>query len=116
MAEPFGIAAGVITVIDAAAKVIKTCKHLIETAHDAPKDLCHILIEISSLKATLESLNYLSSTDCHFSETVRGLVEANGAVQGCRDTVEQLATELGNLSLSSGSQTAPGKRQVLERE
>jgi hypothetical protein len=114
MAEPFGIAVGVMTVIEATAKVIKTCKHLIETAHDAPKELCHIFIEISSLKATLESLNYLSSADCDFSDAVRGLIEADGAVQGCRNTVEQLAVELDGLSIANSSQATLGKRQKLK--
>jgi hypothetical protein len=114
MAEPFSLAAGVITVIEATAKVIQTCKHLIETARDAPKDLCHIFIEISSLKATLESLHYLSVADCEFSDAVRGLVEIDGAIHGCRDTVEMLAAELDGLGISNSSQTSTGKRQKLK--
>jgi len=66
MAEAFSIAAGVLTVIDLSVKVISKCKHLIETTKDAPKDLRQIFIEISSLKATLKSLKFLSDTDSEF--------------------------------------------------
>jgi hypothetical protein len=37
MAEAFGVVAGVLTVLDLTAKVIKQCKSLLETAHDAPR-------------------------------------------------------------------------------
>jgi len=114
MAEAFGVAAGALTVIDLTAKVISKCKHLIETAHDAPKDLRHIFIEISSLKTTLESLQYLSAADSDFADAVRDLNEVDGAVKGCRRAVEQLAAELDGLSISTNSQTAPGKRQMLK--
>ena len=114
MAEAFGIAAGALTVIDLTTKAISKCKHLIETANDAPKDLRHIFIEISSLKATLESLEYLSATDNDFADAVRDLNEVDGAVKGCHTAVEELAIELDGLSISKASQTAPGKRQRLK--
>ena len=37
MAEAFGIVAGGLTVLELTAKVVKQCKSLIETAHDAPR-------------------------------------------------------------------------------
>jgi len=37
MAEAFGVAAGGLTVLELTIKVIKQCKTLIETAHDAPR-------------------------------------------------------------------------------
>jgi hypothetical protein len=113
MAEAFGVAAGVLTVIDLSVKIIAKCKHLIETAHDAPKDLRQIFIEISSLKATLESLQFLSTADSQFSDTLRDFDKVDGAVTGCRDTMKELAAELDGLSLSQKAQTTPGKRQKL---
>jgi hypothetical protein len=46
MAEAFGVAAGVLTVIELSVKVISKCKHLIATTKDAPKDQRQIFIEI----------------------------------------------------------------------
>jgi hypothetical protein len=116
MAEAFGVAAGIITVIESSAKVIKVCKHLIETAHDAPRDLCHIFIEISSLNAALESLKYLRNSECDVSDLLRQLDVDNGAIAGCRDTIEELEAELNGLSLSprEGSQKGPGKKERVK--
>ncbi|KAF2469240.1 uncharacterized protein BDR25DRAFT_263686 [Lindgomyces ingoldianus] len=117
MAEAFGIAAGILTVIDLTAKVISKCKHLIETAHDVPRDLRLIFIEISTLKATLESLKYLSDMDLNFPDVVRNLDEIGGAIKGCRDTVEELAAELDGLSFltpQKSLQAAPSKRRMIK--
>lgn len=114
MAEAFGIAAGVLTVIDLSVKVISKCKHLIETTKDAPKDLRQIFIEISPLKATLESLKFLSDTDSEFSGTLQSLNEVEGAVRGCHNAVDELSKELDGLSISQSSQATQGKRQMLK--
>lgn len=112
MAEAFGVAAGALTVIELTSKLIGQCKHLIETTRDAPQDLNRILVEISSLKAALESLHYLSSAGRDFSNNVRRLEGSEGAIKGCKDAVAQLATELDGLAL--GSQCAPSKRQKIQ--
>jgi len=112
MAEAFGIAAGALTVIELTSKLISQCKYLIETTQDAPQDLNRILVEIASLKAALESLHYLSSAGCDFSDNVRRLENAGGAVKGCEDAVAQLAAELDGFAL--GSQSGPRKRQKIQ--
>ena len=112
MAEAFGIAAGALTVIELTSKLISQCKHLIETTRNAPQDLNRILVEITSLKAALDSLHFLSSAGCDFSDNVRRLKDAEGAVKGCEDAVSQLTAELDGLAL--GSQCAPGKRQKIQ--
>ncbi|KAF2649992.1 hypothetical protein K491DRAFT_721180 [Lophiostoma macrostomum CBS 122681] len=99
MAEAFGIVSGALTVVEASTKVISKCKHLIETVQDAPKDLQHVLIEISTLQATLNSLHYISATHPDFSCVCIHMVEVNGAVEGCRSIVEELARELDGLSI-----------------
>lgn len=114
MAEAFGIAAGAVTVIEITAKVISKCKHIIRTTHDAPKDLRNILIEVSSLQATLESLDFLSTADCDFADAVKGLANIEGAITGCRDTMEDLAAELDGLAISGGKSSSSGKRQRLK--
>jgi hypothetical protein len=37
--------------------VVKQCKRLMENAHDAPRDIRHIFIEVSALKAVRGELN-----------------------------------------------------------
>ncbi|KAF1951136.1 hypothetical protein CC80DRAFT_386702, partial [Byssothecium circinans] len=112
MAEAFGVAAGVLTIIELTSKLISQCKHLIETTRDAPQDLNRILVEIASLKAALESFHYLSSAGTDFSDNVKRLEDAEGAVKGCEDAVAQLALELDGLAL--GSQSAHRKRQRIQ--
>ena len=74
----------------------------------------HIFVEISSLKAVFESLQFLSDTDTDFSDAVQNLTSATGAVTGCRDIAEQLAQELSGLSVSPDSYAGTGKRQRLK--
>lgn len=113
MAEAFGVGAGILTVIELTAKITSRCKYLIETAQDAPRDLRHIFVEISSLKSVLESFQFLFESESGFSDTVQNLGNVDGTVQGCRTTVEDLARELDGISLSQGSQTTVGKRQKI---
>jgi hypothetical protein len=118
MAEAFGIASGALTAIEASLKVISKCKHLIETTRDAPKDLRHIFIEITSLKATLESLAFLSGADSDFSQAISDLNGMDGAVTGCRTTMNQLATELDKVKISTAGDNsisgATRKRQKVK--
>ncbi|KAK7423247.1 hypothetical protein QQZ08_009143 [Neonectria magnoliae] len=60
MAEAIGLAASIIAVVDPSLKVISKCKDIIETAKEAPRDLRTILVEISSLRSTLENLQFLT--------------------------------------------------------
>lgn len=76
------------------------------------QDLRHIFIELSSLKAVLESFDFLSRAE--FSDTAQSLGDADGLVEGCRGTVDELSKELDGLSLANTSQVAPRKRQRIE--
>jgi hypothetical protein len=114
MAEAFGVAAGALTVVELSVKVISRCKHLIETTRDAPKDLRHVLIEICSLKATLESLDILSGTESDVSEMLCTGTELKSTLSHCRETVEDLTLELDRLSISQNAQSGQGKRQKLK--
>ncbi|KAH7115873.1 hypothetical protein B0J11DRAFT_593496 [Dendryphion nanum] len=115
MAEAIGAVASVLTIIEATVKVIKTCKELVETTREAPRDICHVLVEISSLKAALESLEFLSSVDCDSSHGLRRMVSDEGAVRSCGDTVEQLANELSKLTVSVNSQHSLRASHALKK-
>ncbi|KAF1951390.1 hypothetical protein CC80DRAFT_210542 [Byssothecium circinans] len=114
MAEAFGVAAGALTLIEASAKIISRCKHLIETTRDAPKELRHILVEISSLKATLESLQFLFGNENTFSNDPTKRSELGGALSHCHGTVEELANELDGLSIAQDAQPQISKRRILK--
>ncbi|KAF2647623.1 hypothetical protein K491DRAFT_699509 [Lophiostoma macrostomum CBS 122681] len=112
MAEPFGIATGALTVLEVTTKLVKTCKSLIETAQDAPRELRQIFIEVSSLKTVLENFDFLSQPG--LSSTAQMLADPDGVVEGCRSTVDELAKELDQLSLARSSNAHPGKRRRIE--
>ncbi|KAF2106329.1 hypothetical protein BDV96DRAFT_654718 [Lophiotrema nucula] len=104
MAEALGIVSGSLTVLELTVKVFKQCKHLIETTQDAPRDLKHIFIEISSLKAVLESFDTLS----------QGSLHDKSVVEGCRSTVDEISQELEGLSITHGLSVGSGKRQRIK--
>ncbi|KAF2677735.1 hypothetical protein K458DRAFT_279402, partial [Lentithecium fluviatile CBS 122367] len=112
MAEVFGVVAGSLTVLEITAKVVKQCKTLMETAHDAPRELRHIFIEVSSLKAVLENLEFLTQPE--FSDTAQSVADVNGVVEGCRSAVDEISKVLDGLSLTNTSHVVPGKRQRIK--
>ncbi|KAF2006290.1 hypothetical protein P154DRAFT_570353 [Amniculicola lignicola CBS 123094] len=90
------------------------CKSIIEAAHDAPKDLRHIIVELSSLKAVLEEPKFLADTDGDFPDTVKNLDRVDGAVNGCRVTVDNLSKELAGLTFEPPNQTQASKSKRLK--
>ncbi|KAI9709246.1 MAG: hypothetical protein M1820_003366 [Bogoriella megaspora] len=59
MAEVLALAASILSVVQIADRVIKTCKDIVEAVRDAPDDLKLILLEISALKSILDLLSSL---------------------------------------------------------
>jgi nicotinate-nucleotide pyrophosphorylase len=114
MAEALGLASSIITVIELSAKAVKQCKHIIDTARDAPRDLRNILVEVSSLKAALENLDYLNKIDHDFAEEVSNQKGIGNAVHKCEETLGDLVKQLGDLSIRDSRQTRPGKRAKLK--
>ncbi|ETS76160.1 hypothetical protein PFICI_11547 [Pestalotiopsis fici W106-1] len=114
MAEALGLASSIITVIELSAKAVKQCKHIIDTARDAPKDLRNILVEVSSLKAALENLDYLTKIDHDFAEEVSNQKGIGNAVNKCEETIGDLVKQLGDLTIRDSRQTQPGKRAKIK--
>ncbi|KAF7537322.1 hypothetical protein G7054_g3825 [Neopestalotiopsis clavispora] len=114
MAEALGLASSIITVIELSAKAVKQCKHIIDTARDAPRDLRNILVEVSSLKAALENLDYLNKVDHDFAEEVSNQKGIGNAVHECEETLGDLVKQLGDLSIRDSRQTRPGKRAKIK--
>lgn len=69
---------------------------------------------MSSLKAVLESFDFLSRAE--FSDTAQSLMDSNGIVEACQRTVDELSKELDGLSLANISHVnvTLGKRQRIK--
>lgn len=87
--DPVSISASVIAFIQIADRVIRACKHCIDTIKDAPKDMQMILGEAISLRAIIDSLN---PADMHAStaKLVPSLFAQSGPVEGCRRCLSAL--------------------------
>jgi hypothetical protein len=89
--DPISAGASVIAFIQLADRVIELCKYYIETAHDAPHDLRVILVEISSLRAVLDNIDFLLKTDPEFaSRAVQTIGATDGPVYQCRQSLQKL--------------------------
>ncbi len=63
MAEAIGVAASIVAVIQLADRVATVCTKYISTCRDYPKDLRSIYVEVSSVKAVFEGLQFLDAND-----------------------------------------------------
>jgi hypothetical protein len=90
MAEALALGSSIIGVIQIADRVISLCKWYIETAREAPSDLRTILVETSTTKTILETLQFL--VDCSHGPltTLNSLTGDEGPIEGCRRTVAEL--------------------------
>ena len=85
-------AASLIAVVGLADKVISRCHRYLSAVKGCPSDLRTILLEISSIKAVIENLEFLrsNSPDPHLKQLLLSLDGADGPVQGCRECLQQL--------------------------
>ncbi len=91
MAEIIGLAASIIAVVELSGHIASTCKSLIETIQDYPKDLRLIFVETGSLKVLFEGLSFLKEDNPTDSATLQRLWGADGPVAGCKAAMDQLA-------------------------
>lgn len=91
MAEIIAVGASLIAVIQVADRIIGICKSYISSVHDAPSDLRAILIEISAAKAVYENLKFLDSCGSPGSLLSNSLSGADGPIEGCLRSVNELA-------------------------
>jgi hypothetical protein len=91
MAEFLAVGASIVAFLQLTDRVISVCKFYIETVHDVHHDLRVILVEVSSLKATLETLSFLFHSDPEFApDTLRNLESPNGALTACNKSLAEL--------------------------
>jgi hypothetical protein len=90
MAEAIGLAASIIAIVQIADSVIELCKFYIETLHDCPSDIRTILVETSTTKSILESVQFLASCKNGPSTMLEGLGGTDGPIKGCRSAITKI--------------------------
>ncbi|KAH0436668.1 L-galactose dehydrogenase [Colletotrichum camelliae] len=90
MAEAFGLVASIFATVQIADRVISLCKRYIESIRDAPSDLRTILVEVSAMKAVLESIKFLVKYDNEQPTISNSLRGKSGPVEGCLETMKSL--------------------------
>ena len=89
-----GVAANVIAVVQISEQVISACYQYYRTAKDAKKDILDIINIVGGLKTTLENLCLLLNDHDDQGELPH-LKSLNGALDMCKDAIEELASKLG---------------------
>ncbi|KAK2787291.1 hypothetical protein FQN53_005450 [Emmonsiellopsis sp. PD_33] len=108
MAEAVALAAGIIAFAQVVDRIIVVCKYYIEAADGCPRDVRTILVEVSSLKALLENLEFILKCDSSPSPTLEKLARSNGPIEACRKSLEDVEKLFPCLP-----QTSPGKKQRI---
>ncbi|KAF2092965.1 hypothetical protein NA57DRAFT_10921, partial [Rhizodiscina lignyota] len=109
--EAIAIGASIIAFIQITESVIKVCKYYISTCEDAPSDIRGILVELSSLKAVLENLEFLSTSHKEPAKPLQELKRPNGVLDECLHCVG----ELEGLLHTEQTEGLRRKRQKLQQ-
>jgi hypothetical protein len=116
MAEVLGVVSSAVAVIQIASGVIKLCKLYIKNVKDAPHDLRLILVEITGLKAMLETVQFLVNTDGNSSSNLmKSLGSQDGTLSTCKQLLEDLQKLFPDTSLPRNGMEPPSKRRKSEK-
>lgn len=84
------IGASIIAVIQAADRITQLCRYYIGAVDDYPTGLRSMLVETSTLKTILESLEFLIDSDADSSPMLDSLRCTAGPIMGCQRTLSEL--------------------------
>lgn len=110
MAEVVAAIASVIALVQLAERVLKLAKVCLDAIEDCPRDIRVILVEVSTLKALLENVQYLLENGSSSEILVKHLCGERGPISECR----RLLTDLEVLLPSDAKSTSNNKRQKLQ--
>lgn len=88
--EALGLVASVIAIVQISSKIVSLCQFYIGSIDGAPQELRVILIEVSTLKAIAESLQYLTQPDVSSSDLLKQLADVEGPIEGCKKALKEL--------------------------
>ncbi|KAK4231120.1 hypothetical protein QBC38DRAFT_258954 [Podospora fimiseda] len=109
--DPLSLGASIIAIIQISDHVIKACKLIIEAARDAPSDLRLILVEISTLRAVLDNLEFLAS--CNLGPPNASNFETlKGSILGCRQAMTELQKML-PVTVGSSPESKQSKPKMI---
>ncbi|KAH6699767.1 hypothetical protein BKA61DRAFT_496302 [Leptodontidium sp. MPI-SDFR-AT-0119] len=112
MAEVLATVASVVAVIQISDRVIGLCKFYIESLNsEAPSSLRAVLIEVSTLKTVVESLEFLSKCVNFTPALQKRLWASDGPVEGCRAAITALEKLFPKGSVQTGKNAS--KRQKV---
>jgi hypothetical protein len=88
--ETIAVVASIIAIIQLSDRVIDACKFYIQSSVDTPSELRTVLVEISTLKSVLESLQFLE-TGAHAAPGLwEQLSGQDGPIEECRRSITEL--------------------------
>ncbi|KAL1611933.1 hypothetical protein SLS60_000156 [Paraconiothyrium brasiliense] len=88
--ETIAVVASIIAIIQISDRVISACKFYIQALSDTPSELRAVLVEISTLKSVLESLQFLK-TYAHAAPALwEQLSGQDGPIEECRRSITEL--------------------------
>ena len=108
VAETVAMVASIIAIIQMSDRVISSCKFYYQATADTPSELRAILVEISTLKSVLESLQFLQ-TCAHAAPALwKQLSGQDGPIEECKRSIIDLeklfpAEEFPSARSQSGS-------------
>ena len=112
--ETVALVASIIAIVQASDRVIGLCKFYMGAASDAPLELRAILVEISTLKAVLESLQFMETCE-HTSETIwRQLSGKDGPIEECRRLIADLERLFPTDALPPHATKSRSKKRKVE--
>lgn len=90
VAETVALLASIIAIVQISDRVISCCKFYIQGASETPSELRAILVEISTLKSVLESLQFLETCSHAAPALWKQLSGQDGPIEECRRSIAQL--------------------------
>lgn len=112
--DPLSITASAVAIVGLIDAIVSTCRSYISSFQDAPSDLRAILVKVSSLKGTIETLEFLvnQSADGHHSRTIQDLAKPDGPISSCHQALEQLEGLFPRPTIGSKGSSTGDKRRL----
>ena len=112
MAEAIAVVASVVAIVQITDRVIDLCKYYIQTAEDASRDLRTILVETSTLKTTLQNVEFLIAWDNGTSTLASTLSGEEGPIKGCQRSITELEKLFPSVNFQTKEQSRSKKQKV----
>jgi hypothetical protein len=113
--ETLAVVASIAAIIQISDRIIGVCKFYIESTSGTPSDLRTILVEVSTLKSVLETVQFLQNCSHAASASAlwKQLLEHDGPVKECERSIAELEKLFpSDRSHPAGSQSDSKRRKI----